>query len=375
MGDGLVLVPDEPRQRAEEVTVVDHDFVRIRADRARDLTCVFELAVRALLERDREGLERTVDHPGHQRGDRAAVEPAGEKHPERHVRHQPRPHRLLERVTESIDRLTLRERVVGRLVVDRRDIPPHARPGTSVFEDEKMSRQQTMNPFEQRLGAREIAGAQELGDGRFVGLGLDQTALEDGFDLRAEHQTIADDRPVERLDPEPVARQQQSPPRPVPDRKREHAAEPLEGAISPLLVGVEDRFSVAARLVAVSGRLEESPDLRVVVDLAVENDPDAVVLVGQRLLTRGEIDDAETAMGQAGDLIAVQAGFVGSTVGDDVAHDRQLSDLARRQPIGGDDASDAAHGYIASANRGRAAAARSTNCRNQSSSMTSCHSR
>ena len=35
--DRLVFVPDEPRQRPEEVVVVDDDFVAVGADGARDL--------------------------------------------------------------------------------------------------------------------------------------------------------------------------------------------------------------------------------------------------------------------------------------------------------------------------------------------------
>ena len=65
-----------------------------------DLPRVIELAERALLERDRERLQRPVDHPRHQRGDRAAVEAAREEHAERHVGHQPDAHRLFEQLAE-----------------------------------------------------------------------------------------------------------------------------------------------------------------------------------------------------------------------------------------------------------------------------------
>ena len=46
--DRLVLVPDQPRQRAEEVLLVDDDLVRVGLDRRRDLPRVVELAERAL---------------------------------------------------------------------------------------------------------------------------------------------------------------------------------------------------------------------------------------------------------------------------------------------------------------------------------------
>ena len=81
-------------------------------------------------------------------------------------------------------------------------------------------------------------------------------------------------RPVERLDAQAIAREQQPPARRVPDREREHAAQVLDAGVAPLLVGVDDRLGVGARAVAVAGGFELGPDVGVVVDLAVEDDPD-----------------------------------------------------------------------------------------------------
>ena len=56
---------------------------------------------RAIRERDGEGVDRPIDLARHQRGDGAAVDAAGEKHAERHVGHQPQPHRFLEERAET----------------------------------------------------------------------------------------------------------------------------------------------------------------------------------------------------------------------------------------------------------------------------------
>ena len=91
-----------------------------------------------------------------------------------------------------------------------------------------------------------------------------------------------------------------------------------------------------------AGRLELRPDLRVVVDLAVEDDPDAVVFVGQRLLTGGEVDDAEPPVRKPGEGVAVEARFVGTAMGDArraCAAERATSAC---QAIGGDDPGNAA---------------------------------
>ena len=90
------------------------------------------------------------------------------------------------------------------------------------------------------------------------------------------------------------------------------------------------------RAVDVAVRLELPADVGVVVDLAVEDHPDAAVLVRQRLLAGAEIDDAQAAMGERGVRVAVQPGFVGAAMGDDVAHPqrarRRVLDRVRRPP-------------------------------------------
>ena len=82
----------------------------------------------------------------------------------------------------------------------------------------------------------------------------------------------------------------------VPDGEREHAAEPGNAVGAILLVSVEDRFGVAASLVAMTGLFELWPDLSVIEDLAVVDDPEVAVFVGHRLMAAGEIDDAQPAV-------------------------------------------------------------------------------
>ena len=127
----------------------------------------------------------------------------------------------------------------------------------------------------------------------------DDPALEHRFDFGAEDETVAGECPVERLDAQPVARQQQTAALGIPDGEREHAAEAFDAGVAPFLVGMDDRFGVAARPVAMTVRFEHRPDLRVVVDLAVEDDLHGAVLVAQRLVAGREIDDAQAAMRQA----------------------------------------------------------------------------
>ena len=102
--------------------------------------------------------------------------------------------------------------------------------------------------------------------------------------LRREAQLVAAVPVVERLDPVAVAREHEAAPPRVPDRDREHPAQPLGEAEPVLLVEVDERLGVAARAELVPGALELAAELRVVVDLAVLDDDAASVLVRDRLV-------------------------------------------------------------------------------------------
>ena len=186
-------------------------------------------------------------------------------------------------------------------------------------------------------------------------LRLDQAAREDRLDLRSEEQRVAGARPVERLDAEPIAHQQQPPLRRVPDREREHAAEAMRRSPRPTARRRGRSFrcptSSGSGGRALRARVRTS---RVVVDLAVEDDPHAAVFVRQRLLSRAQVDDAEAAMGERRVGVAVQPGFVRTAMRDDVAHPHGARRRVLVESVDGDDSGDAAHDQAASPPRRRA---------------------
>src|SRR5262249_59821643 len=103
-------------------------------------------------------------------------------------------------------------------------------------------------------------------------------------------------------------------------REREHAAEPVDRTIAPLLVRVNDHFSVGMRPEPVAVPLEIETDLPEVVDLAVEHGPDRPVFVRERLIAGCEIDDAQAAVAKADAGADVEAVGVGTTVCDRGRH-------------------------------------------------------
>ena len=135
----------------------------------------------------------------------------------------------------------------------------------------------------------------------------------------------------------------------VPDGEGEHAAEALEAVDAPFLERVHDRLGVgvvgAKRVTATFDQL--TPDRRVVVDLAVEQQLHAAVLVRHRLHGLGiEIDDreppeaeADRAVGRDPRLAAVRPAMV-----QHFPHTRHVVlGGAEVTPAKGQHAGDAAH--------------------------------
>src|SRR6185312_15094764 len=83
---------------------------------------------------------------------------------------------------------------------------------------------------------------------------------------------------------------------PVPDGDRKHPDETLREPLdTPLLVAMDDHFRVATAAKAVTELHELRSKAVEVVDLSVEDEPDARVFIGHGLIgCRREIDDCES---------------------------------------------------------------------------------
>src|SRR5205823_2230096 len=127
-------------------------------------------------------------------------------------------------------------------------------------------------------------------------------------------------RHVQRLDPEAVAGEQQGPRLGVPNGERKHAAEACHARRALLLVQMQDRFRVALGRERVSPVDQAPAQLRVVVDLPVEDDHRRPILVEDRLVTAREVDDAEATHAHADGAVYVDALVVGAPMPDGVAH-------------------------------------------------------
>ena len=86
----------------------------------------------------------------------------------------------------------------------------------------------------------------------------------------------------------------------IPYRESEHAAKIAHAIVAVFFVCVNDGFRVGSggKLMAPADQIGR--EIGIVVDLAVEDDRNGAVFIEDRLLAAAEIDDAETAMAQAG---------------------------------------------------------------------------
>ena len=119
--------------------------------------------------------------------------------------------------------------------------------------------------------------------------------LENRLDLRAEQDRTAALGPVERLDSEAVADQQQTSTTSIVKRQRKHPDQSLRERIAPFLVGVRNDLRVTAALKDVPGGLELAAQFPMVVDLAIEDDLYLTIFAGHGLPAKRAVNQPERA--------------------------------------------------------------------------------
>src|SRR5690606_32817563 len=106
----------------------------------------------------------------------------------------------------------------------------------------------------------------------------------------------------------------------VVDREGEHAVQAIDDSRTVLFPAVHDDLGVRRRAETVAAGFEIGPQIAMVVDLTVEDDPDRPVFVGHRLPAAGQVDDGQTPMAERDPLVVVEAVAVGAPMGDGLVH-------------------------------------------------------
>ncbi len=178
-------------------------------------------------------------------------------------------------------------------------------------------------------GTGRAPGDRAGGDG-FLGQGQQRLELA-GEGQAAASGVVAIDQ---RLLAHPVAGQDERAAGRVPDRQGEHPAQQAEHPRPLVLVEVDEDLGVALRAERMPLGLQPTAQRGEVVDLAVEDRPDGAVLVRERLMPAGQVDDRQPAEAQRGVVVAIGPGVVRPAVDEPVRH--RLERASGIAPAGSD---------------------------------------
>src|ERR1043165_316622 len=140
---------------------------------------------------------------------------------------------------------------------------------------------------EERRGRGRREKRQIVIERLFVDVRRNCRVLQDRLDLRREDETAILVIEVERLHADAIAHEDESLPVRVPEGDGVIAFELVNEVETAFFVEMENRFGVSARRIFVATMFQVRADERVVVDLAVEYEPGALVAAVHRLMTCG----------------------------------------------------------------------------------------
>ena len=335
VGERLVEGLGERRQQLDRIGA-NEQLVMVRRVPLGDAPRVRPLVEAALFEADRERVHRFGRLLRREGGEHSRVDASGEEDTDRDVGEEVRAHRVAQAGAELLDEL--------RLVVAAQRLGLHGagpritveREPSMLLPDEHVPRRQLPDAAEDRIRRGDRVEREERLERVEVDLAARQRAHLGGELEGAGRLAV-----VERLDAVPVACEHEPPPLGVPERDREHPAQP-PGELGPvLLVEMQVHLGVAVRAEGMTPALELAAELGVVVDLAVLDDGARAVLVRDRLIAAGEVDDREPPSREADGTVEVLAAAVGTAVDEHAAHRGEAPGVGRAASRR--DSTDSAH--------------------------------
>ena len=277
----------------------------------------------------------------HERQHGARVDSAGQERADRNVADHLHANRLFDLLAHTLRPIgRARRRIdLGRrlpVALHRHTISRHSQHG---------SNRQLVDTAKDRQGRRHVAELEVGSQRGGVNRSCDAREFKQGLGLRRKCDPLAIVEPVDRLDAEPVTPHQQGLARAVPDGEPEHAVQAFDKTLAPLRVAVQHNLAVGLGVKVVTVRLQFAAQLAKVVDLAVADDDEGVVVVGEWLVPAGQVDDRQAAHPDRTTSVGVLSAVVGTAVGGDVAH--PCEPLARsRRAVELVEAVNAAHDWL-----------------------------
>ena len=323
---------------------LEHELVVVGSEVAGDETGVARFVEGLVGEADREALDLPRRHPRHRAGDRAGVEPAREEHAEGHVADELFADGLAQDTSQLVDEVDRAAGAAVRLAARQVDVPVagEGRCAGRQRPHERVAWRQLFDPGDNAPRARHELEREVVVERVEVDtppqLGIDQQGLQ----LRCKCQLLVAGGVVQRLDADSIAREDDDLPREVEHGEGEHPVQMLDAAFTPLLIGPQEDFGVRSGAEPIPEIGQLPAQLRMVVDLAVEDDPRGGIVIGQRLMATLDVDDREPSHRQADAALDDGPRVVRPAVGERVAH--AVEELRRRPLVRCDgDAADPAH--------------------------------
>ena len=306
-------------ERTEELVGGNHLADILDAELIGKFLGVVSLVEILVIEAHREGL---VGHEAS--GDVAGVDAAGEERRDLNVGDAMGLDALVHDLIQLVD--VLLERLLdGRVIAIPVALDVHLA-GRDVY-GKVMRRRQLVDTLEEGLLGCRILQRHVRTQGLFVDRLVEVRVVQEALDFGAkEHARRAVARighgiVVERLDAKDVAGAKKLVLLLVPDDEGVHAAQAIEYGLAPLLVAVQEALGVGSTVELIALGLELGAKLLEVVDLAVEDDNDAAVLIGHGLSAGlGQVEDRQAAEAQGNAAVDKLAAHVGTTMDDAVHH-------------------------------------------------------
>ncbi len=144
--------------------------------------------------------------------------------------------------------------------------------------------------------------------------------LQQALELGGEYQPPGNFAIEQRFDAQAIPGQHQALAAVIPEGKAKHPAQLVNAVRTVFFVEVDDNLGIGLRVECVAPALQLRAQFPVVVDLPIEHDLNAAILIGHRLMTGLQIDDTQPAHAQANRSINVEAFVIRPPVNHHIAH-------------------------------------------------------
>src|SRR5207237_9810060 len=169
---------------------------------------------------------------------------------------------------------------------------------------------------EHRLWTGDVSEGEILSKCVLVEFRLYTWVGENSLNLGAKNKLFAVVKIIEGLDSQPVTRDEEAARVAIPNCESKHPAQMLNAVAAVLFIQMDNRFSIALRAITVAPRLELRAQFAVIIDFAVIDDPQALILVADGLMPSAHIDNAEAPHCQADVALDKKAVVVRAAVHD-----------------------------------------------------------